>query len=53
MLRYSFGLEDAAVSLEKAVKDTIRAVLRTGDIAMGGDSVSTEEMAAAILSRIA
>ena len=52
MLRYSFGLEDAALSLENAVKDTIRAGLRTGDIAMGGDSVSTEEMAAAILSRI-
>jgi 3-isopropylmalate dehydrogenase len=53
MLRYSFGLEDAALSLENAVKDTIRAGLRTGDIAMGGTSVSTEEMASAILSRIA
>ena len=53
MLRYSFGLEDAALSLENAVKDTIRSGLRTGDIAMGGASVSTYEMASAILSRIA
>jgi 3-isopropylmalate dehydrogenase len=53
MLRYSFGLEDAALALENAVKDTIRSGLRTGDIAMGGDSVSTHEMASAILSRIA
>jgi len=53
MLRYSFGLEDAALAIENAVKETIRSGLRTGDIAQGAASVGTAEMGSAILSRIA
>ena len=52
MLRYSFGLESAALSIENAVKETIRSGLRTGDIAQGEDAVGTREMGDAILSRI-
>ena len=52
MLRYSFGLEDAAASIEQAVKETIRAGFRTGDLAQGGESVGTGEMGQAILERL-
>ena len=52
MLRYSFGMENAAQAIENAVKETIRSGLRTGDIAQGGTAVGTEEMGNAILSRI-
>ena len=48
MLRYSFGCEAAAASLETAVSDTVRGGIRTPDIALKGDSVSTREMASAI-----
>lgn len=52
MLRYSFGLEEAATSIENAVKESIRSGLRTGDIAMGGDSVGTEQMGNAIIDNL-
>ncbi len=52
MLRYSFGLEEAAASIERAVKETIRAGFRTGDIAQGEEYVGTEEMGQAILERL-
>ncbi len=52
MLRYSFGLEEAAAAIENAVKETIRSGLRTGDIAMGGDSTGTSEMGQAIIGRL-
>ena len=52
MLRYSFGLEEAAASIEQAVKETIRAGFRTGDLAQGGESVGTREMGQAILERL-
>ena len=52
MLRYSFGLEEAATSIENAVKETIRSGLRTGDIAQGGKSVGSAEMGQAILDRL-
>ena len=52
MLRYSYGLEDAALAIENAVKETIRSGLRTGDIAQGSPSVGTSAMGEAILSRI-
>ena len=52
MLRYSFGLEDAATSIENAVKETIRSGLRTGDIAQGKEFVGTEQMGNAILDRL-
>jgi 3-isopropylmalate dehydrogenase len=53
MLRYSFGLENAALAIENAVKETIRSGLRTGDISQGGNAVGTREMGDAILSRLA
>ena len=52
MLRYSFGLEDAAKSIEKAVKQTIADGFRTGDIASGAPSIGTKEMSQEILQRI-
>ena len=52
MLRYSFGLEEAATSIENAVKETIRSGLRTGDIAQGADSVGSEEMGQAIIDHL-
>ena len=52
MLLYSFGLEEAASTIEQAVKDTILAGFRTGDLAQGEDSVGTEEMGQAILERL-
>lgn len=52
MLRYSFGLEEAATAIENAVKETIRSGLRTGDIAQGGKSVGSEEMGKNILDRL-
>ncbi len=52
MLRYSFGLEEAAKAIENAVKETIRSGLRTGDIAQGGKSVGSEEMGKNILDRL-
>ena len=52
MLRYSFGLEDAALAIENAVKETIRSGFRTEDISQVENSVGTSEMGTAILSRI-
>lgn len=52
MLRHSFGLNDVAENIECAVRETIDAGTRTGDIAFGGASVGTKAMAAAILERI-
>ena len=52
MLRYSFGMEEEAASIENAVKETIRSGLHTGDIAQGGNSVSTEQMGSAIIERL-
>ena len=53
MLRYSFGMEDEAQSIETAVKETIRSGFRTGDISVSNDSVSTEEMGKAVIERLA
>ncbi len=52
MLRFSFGRNDLADQIEKAVRDTVTAGTRTGDIAFGGKSVGTEEMGEAILQRL-
>jgi len=49
MLRYSFGLNELATKIESAVKATVQAGTRTGDIAFGGTAVGTKEMAAAII----
>ena len=55
MLRFSFGQEAAAVSIEKAVRSAIDAGLCTGDIyteAPGNTRVNTLEMANAIRERL-
>lgn len=52
MLRYSFGLDELAGRIEVAVRKTVEQGVRTGDIAFGGKSVGTEEMADAILSNL-
>lgn len=50
MLRYSFGMDDVAKRIEKAVDQAIEKGARTGDIAGPGDAViGTKEMAAAII----
>lgn len=53
MLRYSFGLNDSADRMEKAVRQTVEAGYRTGDIAFGKEPVSTREMTGAILKQLA
>ncbi len=55
MLRYSFGLTDAADAVEKAVEQALNDGLRTGDIFQGlpGEKkVNTREMGDAILARL-
>lgn len=52
MLRFSFGQEAAAADLERAVKEAVSSGTRTGDIAFGGQSVGTKEMAAAVKARV-
>ena len=55
MLRFSFGLEDAAASIDAAVKQAIDDGFRTGDIYSGADGtrkVGTSEMGHAILERL-
>ncbi len=52
MLRYSFGMETEATSIESAVKETIRSGFRSGDIAQGRESVGTEKISEAIIERL-
>ena len=55
MLRFSFGLSDAAEAIERAVKAVIDEGLRTADIFTGGDEqrkASTSEMGDAIAAKI-
>jgi len=52
-LRYSFGMIELANKLEAAIAAVLDEGLRTGDIAQGGKSVSTQEMGAAILKKLA
>jgi 3-isopropylmalate dehydrogenase len=52
MLRYSFGMEEAASTIENAVKQTIRDGLLTGDISKGEDSLGTNAMGRAIIERL-
>jgi 3-isopropylmalate dehydrogenase len=49
MLRHSLGLEEEAVLIEKAVDSVLDAGFRTKDIARGGESLSTTEMADKVL----
>ena len=52
MLRYSFGMEEEAETIESAVKQTIRAGFRTIDVAQGGKSIGTQEMGQAIIDHL-
>jgi 3-isopropylmalate dehydrogenase len=55
MLRYSFGLTEAADAVEKAVEKALNDGIRTGDIYQeldGEKKVNTVEMGEAIVSRI-
>ncbi|MBM3940499.1 MAG: 3-isopropylmalate dehydrogenase [SAR202 cluster bacterium] len=52
MLRYSFGLEREARSIEAAVNRALADGLRTGDIAAGGATVSTDRMTQGIVDRL-
>lgn len=51
MLRHSLQLEDEAVAIEQAVAATLAAGHRTKDIAGGGPSISTSEMADLVISQ--
>jgi 3-isopropylmalate dehydrogenase len=54
LLRHSLGLRREAAAVERAVRQTLAAGLRTADIAMPGASVvSTRAMGAAVAERIA
>ena len=55
MLRYSFSLEKEADAIEKAVQDTLKDGIRTGDLILPGDtrrSVGCRAMGMEIVSRI-
>jgi len=54
MLRYSFDLGDEATLVENAVRQTLGAGIRTGDIARAGQTrVSTRSMGDAVLDQLA
>lgn len=53
MLRYSFGLDEAAKAIENAVEKTVAAGIRTGDIKSAGCTiVNTKGMGDAILANL-
>tara|TARA_Y100000588_G_scaffold163512_1_gene177632 strand:- start:376 stop:1476 length:1101 start_codon:yes stop_codon:yes gene_type:complete len=52
MLRYSFGLEEAATAIEKAVETAVKGGTRTSDIAFGSEVASTKDMELAILASL-
>jgi isocitrate/isopropylmalate dehydrogenase len=53
MLRWSFGLDDAATGIERALVDTIAAGVRTPDISPeGGGSVSTMQFGDEVARRV-
>ena len=52
MLRYSFGQDEIAAEIEKAVRGAVCSGVRTGDIAFGMKAVSTDEMKRAIIERL-
>lgn len=52
MLRYSFGLEEAAMAIEEAVETAVKGGTRTGDIAFEGEAASTKDMESAILAAL-
>lgn len=53
MLRYSFGLEEEAGVIEKAVQDVLESGDRTGDLVQAGaPALSTQQMGGAIVARL-
>ena len=52
LLRHSLGLEEEATLIEKAVDAVLDAGFRTKDIARGGASLSTTEMADKVLDAL-
>lgn len=53
MLRYSFGMEEEAVRIEKAVEKVLEQGYRTGDLAQPGDKVlGTIEMGDVVLAAL-
>ena len=55
MLRYSFGMVEAADAIDAAVEKTLNQGFRTGDIFQGNDGekkVNTKEMGDAIIANM-
>jgi 3-isopropylmalate dehydrogenase len=52
MLRHSFGLAGPADRIEAAVRKAVTSGTRTGDIAFGGPSVGTRQMADAVIAAL-
>lgn len=52
MLRYSFGLDEAAAAIDRAVEETLNKSILTADIAGGNGSVSTVAMGDAIAAAL-
>ncbi|WP_129782428.1 3-isopropylmalate dehydrogenase [Peristeroidobacter soli] len=52
LLRFSLGRRHDADLLEQAIANALAAGARTRDIAMGGESLSTTDMGAAVLSEL-
>jgi len=53
MLRYSFGFEEAALAIERAVAEVLDAGIHTADIAVDkGKAVGTAAMGDALVGRI-
>jgi 3-isopropylmalate dehydrogenase len=52
LLRDGLGMADRAAAVEAAVEGALEAGLRTADLAGGGESVGTEEITEAVLTRI-
>ncbi|WP_022850069.1 3-isopropylmalate dehydrogenase [Limisalsivibrio acetivorans] len=55
MIRYSFDMDDAATSIEKAIEDILEKGYRTGDLFREGEGqtkVNTDEMGDLIVERI-
>ncbi|AJC67680.1 MULTISPECIES: 3-isopropylmalate dehydrogenase [Dickeya] len=53
LLRYSLGADDAATAIEQAVNQALAEGYRTGDLASGGNAVTTDEMGDAIARFVA
>ena len=53
MLRHSFGMEEAAKTVEEAVDSVLSSGCRTADLAGSGEeTLSTAEMVAEIISQL-